>query len=184
MVTAVVTSLYPAQLVLRWVTIHGYATLVCNQPLGSTQPPILSRMECECCCNFVARQRWQCFINVFINLATYLLRRLTISFVTSIEASRTRRWSLIMRCSILLLMFSAILVHRKSASTFITYWRESNTWIQNSLACHASPQSNIQIVHTFGREDLAKKKQSTYPPILQQYNTIQIYTAPKVACES
>jgi len=183
-VTAVVTSLYPAQLVLRWVTIHGYATLVCNQPLGSTQPPILSRMECECCCNFVARQRWQCFINVFINLATYLLRRLTISFVTSIEASRTRRWSLIMRCSILLLMFSAILVHRKSASTFITYWRESNTWIQNSLACHASPQSNIQIVHTFGREDLAKKKQSTYPPILQQYNTIQIYTAPKVACES
>jgi len=36
-----------ARLVLRWVTVRTYIVLVCNQPLGPTQLPILSGMENE-----------------------------------------------------------------------------------------------------------------------------------------
>ena len=35
-------ALRRAQLVLRRVTIRGYAVLLCNQPLRPTQPPTLS----------------------------------------------------------------------------------------------------------------------------------------------
>ena len=35
-------TLHRTQLVLRRVTICGYAVLVCNQPLGPTHPPTLS----------------------------------------------------------------------------------------------------------------------------------------------
>ena len=52
-------------------------------------------------------------------LLTYL--NITVSFPTSTEASKTSRWSLIIRCSILLLIFSAILVHRTSASAVVTH---------------------------------------------------------------
>ena len=40
-------ALRRARLVLGWVTVHGYAVLVSNQPLGPTQPPSLCRMGNE-----------------------------------------------------------------------------------------------------------------------------------------
>jgi len=48
-VAVLVTSskLRRAQLVLRWVTVHGCTVLVCNQSLMPTQLPTLSRMGNE-----------------------------------------------------------------------------------------------------------------------------------------
>jgi len=41
--------LHQDRLVLRWVTIRRYIILVCNQPLGPTQPPTLSwKGKCQC----------------------------------------------------------------------------------------------------------------------------------------
>ena len=38
---------HPARLVLRRMTVRGDTVLVCNQPLGPTQPPTLSGTENE-----------------------------------------------------------------------------------------------------------------------------------------
>jgi len=47
MVKELRTKLHHARLVLRWVTIHGCAVLVCNQPLRPSQPPTFSGMASE-----------------------------------------------------------------------------------------------------------------------------------------
>ena len=43
LISKVTLSTYQAQLVLRWVIIHGYIASVCNQPLRPTQLPTLCR---------------------------------------------------------------------------------------------------------------------------------------------